>query len=119
MIQDRYTVEIFWIKEDNRFVAFVRELAGCSADGETRAEVVREVETAIELWIETARELGRPIPLPFSKNSEGDRLVRPTSPFPDQADIETQEHGTVRRSKNIDPLKIPCAYCGDSPPRYF
>ena len=61
---DHYTVEVFWSDEDKGFIAFVHELEGCSAWGETRDAALREVETAIELWIEAAKEIGRPIPLP-------------------------------------------------------
>ena len=63
-MKDHYTVEVFWSDEDKGFIAFVHELEGCSAVGETRETALREVETAIELWIETAKEIGRPIPPP-------------------------------------------------------
>ena len=46
------------------FIAAVHELEGCSAWGETRVAALREVETAIELWIEAAKEIGRPLPIP-------------------------------------------------------
>ena len=61
---DHYTVEVFWSDEDKGFIAFVHELEGCSAWGETRDAALSEVETAIELWIGAAKEIGRPIPLP-------------------------------------------------------
>lgn len=38
------------------------ELAGCAADVATRQEALANVETVIAEWLETARELGRPIP---------------------------------------------------------
>ncbi|MCL5286109.1 MAG: type II toxin-antitoxin system HicB family antitoxin [Nitrospirae bacterium] len=63
-MKDHYTFEVFWSEEDKGFIAFVHELEGCSAWGETRETALREVETAIELWIEAAREIGRSIPLP-------------------------------------------------------
>ncbi len=63
-MKDHFTIEVFWSDEDKGFIAFVHELEGCSAWGETRETALREVETAIELWIEAAREIGRPIPLP-------------------------------------------------------
>ena len=44
--------------------AEVPELAGCAADGATRQEALAHAETVIAEWIETARELGRPIPEP-------------------------------------------------------
>jgi predicted RNase H-like HicB family nuclease len=62
--QPRYELIIYWSDEDNSFVAEVPELPGCAADGANYAEAVVNVETAISLWVETARELGRPIPEP-------------------------------------------------------
>jgi predicted RNase H-like HicB family nuclease len=62
--QPRYELIIYWPDEDNSFVAEVPELPGCAADGTSYAEAVVNVETAISLWVETARELGRPIPAP-------------------------------------------------------
>jgi predicted RNase H-like HicB family nuclease len=62
--QPRYELIIYWSDEDNSFVAEVPELPGCAADGASYAEAVVNVETAISLWVDTARELGRPIPEP-------------------------------------------------------
>jgi predicted RNase H-like HicB family nuclease len=39
-------------------------LPGCATDGPTYHEALANVETVIEEWIETAKELGRPIPEP-------------------------------------------------------
>ncbi len=58
----RYEVIIYWSEEDQAFVAEVPELAGCAADGATYQEALANVETVIQEWIETAKELGRPIP---------------------------------------------------------
>jgi predicted RNase H-like HicB family nuclease len=60
----RYEVIIYWSEEDNTFIAEVPELAGCMADGETYQEALANVEAVINEWIETAQELGRPIPEP-------------------------------------------------------
>ena len=60
----RYEVIIYWSDEDEAFVAEVPELPGCMADGATYREVIENVEVVIEEWINTARELGRPIPVP-------------------------------------------------------
>jgi predicted RNase H-like HicB family nuclease len=62
--QHKYEVIIYWSKEDNAYIAEVPELPGCAADGTTYKEALRNVETIIDEWIETARELGRPIPEP-------------------------------------------------------
>ncbi|HQN10147.1 MAG TPA: type II toxin-antitoxin system HicB family antitoxin [Thermoanaerobaculia bacterium] len=60
----RYEVIIYWSAEDEAFIAEVPELPGCAADGATRGEALAAVETVVAEWIETARELGRPIPEP-------------------------------------------------------
>ena len=60
----RYEVIIYWSDEDQAFIAEVPELAGCAADGATYQEAISNVQTIIEEWIETAQELGRPIPEP-------------------------------------------------------
>ena len=60
----KYEVILYWSSEDQAFIAEVPELAGCAADGATRQEALANVETVISEWIETARELGRPIPEP-------------------------------------------------------
>ncbi len=38
------------------------ELPGCMADGKSYVEAVENVEIVMKEWIETAKELGRPIP---------------------------------------------------------
>ncbi len=63
----KYEVIIYWSAEDNAFIAEVPELAGCMADGQTYQAALANVEIIIREWIETARELGRPIPEPKGK----------------------------------------------------
>jgi predicted RNase H-like HicB family nuclease len=58
----RYEIIIYWSEEDQAFVAEVPELPGCMTDGATYQEAIINAETVIQEWIETARELGRPIP---------------------------------------------------------
>jgi predicted RNase H-like HicB family nuclease len=60
----RYEVIIYWSEADQSFVAEVPELPGCAADGGSYQEAVAAVEVVIAEWIETAKELGRPIPEP-------------------------------------------------------
>ena len=55
---------IYWSKDDQAFIAEVPELPGCAADGATYQEARANVETIIQEWIETAKDLGRPIPEP-------------------------------------------------------
>ena len=60
----RYEVTLYWSEEDNAFVAEAPELPGCAADGSTYQEALANLEIVIQEWIETAKQLGRPIPQP-------------------------------------------------------
>lgn len=60
----KYEVIIYWSKDDQSFIAEVPELPGCAADGATYQEALANVETVIQEWIETAKDLGRQIPEP-------------------------------------------------------
>jgi predicted RNase H-like HicB family nuclease len=60
----KYELIIYWSAEDGSFIAEVPELPGCMADGQTYQQTIENVEVVIQEWIETARELGRPIPEP-------------------------------------------------------
>jgi len=60
----KYELIIYWSDNDNAYIVEVPELPGCMADGATYVEAVQQAEIVIQEWIETARELGRPIPEP-------------------------------------------------------
>ena len=60
----RYGVIIYWIKEDNAYIAEVPELPGCASDGATYKQALTNVETVMGEWIDTAPELGRCVPEP-------------------------------------------------------
>jgi len=60
----KYEIIIYWSEEDRAFIAEVPELPGCAADGATYKEALTNVEVIIQEWIETAKEMGRPIPQP-------------------------------------------------------
>ena len=67
---NKYEIIIFWSNEDNAFVADVPELPGCMAHGDSYETALSNAKDAIELWLETAKEFGDPIPKP-----KGYRLV--------------------------------------------
>ncbi len=60
----KYEIIIFWSDEDQVFVAEVPELPGCMAHGETEELALKNIKDAMQLWIDTARELGDPVPEP-------------------------------------------------------
>jgi len=61
---DHYEIIIFWSNDDAVFVAEVPELPGCSAHGDTREAALANIDEAIKLWLDAAREFGRPVPEP-------------------------------------------------------
>jgi len=63
-MESKYEIIIFWSEEDAAFIAEVPELAGCMADGTTYQEALSNAEKIIQEWIETALEIGRPVPQP-------------------------------------------------------
>ena len=63
-----YAIEIFYSEEDEGFIAIVPELPGCSAFGKTEEDALKEVKIATQLWLETAKEIGRDIPLPQKRS---------------------------------------------------
>ena len=66
----RYEIILYWSDEDAAYIAEVPELAGCAADGASYQEALEAAEVVIGQWIETAKELGRPVPAP-----KGGRLI--------------------------------------------
>ena len=64
MKESRYELIVFWDKTDEIFVVDVPELPGCMAHGKTKSEAIANAESAIDLWIETAKEDGISIPEP-------------------------------------------------------
>lgn len=60
----RLGFNIFYSEEDGGYIADIPDLEVCSAFGATPAETLREVEIARDVWIETAKQSGKPIPEP-------------------------------------------------------
>ena len=66
----KYEIIIYWSDVDEVFVAEVPELPGCAAHGDSHDAALTNINEAVELWIETAREFGDPIPEP-----RGERMM--------------------------------------------
>ncbi len=60
----KYEIILYWSGEDRVFVAEVPELPGCAAHGSTPHEALSNAQDAIQLWIDTAKEFGDPVPEP-------------------------------------------------------
>lgn len=63
----KYEIIIYWSEEDSAYLAEVPELPGCMADGASYQDALSNAEVVIREWIETAQDLGRPIPEPRGK----------------------------------------------------
>ena len=77
---DKYAIIIYWSDEDQVFIAEVPELPGCITHGETQSAALANANEAIQLWVDTAKEFGNPIPEPkgqrliYGKSSKGSPL---------------------------------------------
>lgn len=49
---------------DGGYVAEIKDLPGCLAQGETIEETMQNINEARKLWLETVFELGKSTPLP-------------------------------------------------------
>jgi len=67
---ERYEIILYWSSVDEAFIAEVPELPGCMAHGDAQESALANVKEAMQLWLETAREFGDPIPEP-----KGARLI--------------------------------------------
>ena len=66
----KYELIVYWSQTDNSYIAEVPELPGCMADGSSYETAVANAQIVIREWLETARELGRPIPEPQGRKIE-------------------------------------------------
>ncbi|RKY53237.1 MAG: hypothetical protein DRP92_03885 [Candidatus Neomarinimicrobiota bacterium] len=53
--------------EDEMFIAEVPSLPGCISQGRTRAEVLKNIQEAIEVYIESLKAHDEPIPPPIDE----------------------------------------------------
>jgi len=62
-----YTFYMIWDPEERVWVTHVPDLNNLSTFGETKEEAIAMTREAIELYLEVAREKGRPLPEPSSQ----------------------------------------------------
>ena len=60
-----YSVIVQYDKRDNIFVARIPELEGCMAHGATQEQAMKEVNIALELWLEAAKDVNAEVPQPM------------------------------------------------------
>ena len=66
----KYQITVYWSNEDGVYLAEAPELPGCMAHGDSQEAALENIGQAVNLWLETAREFGDPIPEP-----KGERLI--------------------------------------------
>lgn len=63
-LRHRYEIVLFWSDEDGVFIGEAPELPGCMAHGRTQAKALENIQEAIRLWLDSAREERRRVPRP-------------------------------------------------------
>lgn len=63
-MSDKYEIFLYWSGADQVWVGEIPELSGCIAHGKNQEEALSNVKDAMQLWIDTAREAGDPVPKP-------------------------------------------------------
>ena len=61
-MSSKYELIIYWSEDDQAFLVEAPELPGCMADGETYEGALANAQQVVEEWLQTAQELGRPVP---------------------------------------------------------
>jgi predicted RNase H-like HicB family nuclease len=74
---DLYERKVFYSREDKGWIALAPDLPGCSAFGDTPAEALKELNVAMGLWLDVAKERSRRIPEALAgKDLAGKILLR-------------------------------------------
>lgn len=61
---NHYEIIIYWSDQDQAFLAEAPELPGCMAHGNSYDQALQNIQEAMQLWLEVAREQGKTIPVP-------------------------------------------------------
>lgn len=61
---NKYPINIVWSEDDGEYLATCASFPGLTAFGETEEEALKEAKVALELFIESYKERGLPLPKP-------------------------------------------------------
>ena len=70
-----YERKVFYSVEDKSWIALAPELPGCSAFGKSPERALEELGTAIELWVDTAKNKKWRVPKPLASREAGGRIL--------------------------------------------
>ena len=86
--------------EDGVFIAEVPSLPGCITQGATRTEAVKNIEQAIEIYIESIKAHGAPIPPPIRKETvKFDEAIKALSKLNYELDRQKGSHVILRQTE--------------------
>jgi len=88
-----YEIRVFYSEQDKEWVAFAPELRGCSALGSTPQEAIKELDTAMDLWLESRKEMGWNIPKPVETEVQAKFLMRMPKALKRELTIEARREG--------------------------
>jgi predicted RNase H-like HicB family nuclease len=110
-VRPKYSVLIRALpdEEGGGWLAIVPDLPGCSSDGDTQMEALKNVEDAIETWLATARKHGHPVPPP-------DNFISIAFPQELPDDVKRQAEHLARQmeglsiAEQLDPTLVHAIY---------
>jgi antitoxin HicB len=96
-----YTIELQRDMEEGWFVR-VKELQGCTSQGDTAEEAIAMIQEAMSLWLEVALEEGLPIPEPRPDEDYSGKFVVRVPHSLHRELVETAEHEGVSLNQYIN-----------------
>ena len=95
-VKPKYSVLIRALPADDGggWLAIVPDLPGCTSDGNTPMEALKNVEDAIEQWLATASKHGHPIP-------EQDNFISVAFPQAVPDDVRRQAEHMARQMEGL------------------
>lgn len=92
----KYGISIYWSDEDQLYIAAAPELPGCVTHGDTQEAALANLAEAIQLWVDTAKEFGNPVPEPKGQSVSLNSIKQEQS----QAERKPQPITTLLRKKS-------------------
>lgn len=59
-----YHINIFFSEQDGGYIADIPDRDACCAFGATPEDALHEIQIAEQAWLDAARAVGKPIPVP-------------------------------------------------------
>ena len=79
--ETRYPASVVWSDDDEAYLAWTPQLAGCIVDGCTREEALQNLEGLIAEWLVSAKNQGWKIPQPMTESDLSKRKTQAQRAF--------------------------------------